>query len=645
MATQIGVEITATDETSRAFAAAAEQAKRFRETMQRSAADASRGYTETRANVSSLSAQLNDIAVSLASGQSPFTVMLQQGSQISQALGPGTGLRGAVSAVGQAIGQMVSPVNLALGAVLLVGGAAAQYFLGAKSKAEVLDGELKLHGEIIKSIRERYGEAAAGAEEYATKSRTVLEALARSNADALQKSFREQQTAFVDTLGVFTSRGSLQDIVAAQYKPFTDAIKDLAAAAAAGAPGVVKFREAVAAAMNAGANVAAVQEYGRKLMDDTAGMASLEAKAYGAANAVQVLNRAMSGAAEFSSGLKSLGDMFSKTTAQDQIEESYKRLIAGATTYGQVQAANMAREKAYQQLLESQAYKDARGPGRDLSADMSKYYRTQIDNIEEMTAANLNEAQGLRQTTLERTTAALVLKTMNDLTSKANELGIKNYQISAAQAQEIQRRAEAEAQSKMALEAMNRTIQQADTIRSTLGSTTGTLFNDLANGVKPVEALRNAFTGLRTAILNALGNQFIAALLGGQGTPLGGATGGGILGSILAGVLHEGGVAGSGGRSRTVSPALFAGAPRYHSGGIAGLAPNEVPAILKKGEIVDPGDGSMLGGGRAPMSVSIDARGADIATVARIQRGLDELYRRVDALQRGPGRQNSGMRA
>ena len=96
---------------------------------------------------------------------------------------------------------------------------------------------------------------------------------------------------------------------------------------------------------------------------------------------------------------------------------------------------------------------------------------------------------------------------------------------------------------------------------------------------------------------------------------------------------------------RTVSPALFAGAPRYHSGGIAGLAPNEVPAILKKGEIVDPGDGSMLGGGRAPMSVSIDARGADIATVARIQRGLDELYRRVDALQRGPGRQNSGMRA
>ena len=45
------------------------------------------------------------------------------------------------------------------------------------------------------------------------------------------------------------------------------------------------------------------------------------------------------------------------------------------------------------------------------------------------------------------------------------------------------------------------------------------------------------------------------------------------------------------------------------------------------------------------MSVSIDARGADIATVARIQRGLDELYRRVEALQRGPGRQNSGMRA
>lgn len=54
-----------------------------------------------------------------------------------------------------------------------------------------------------------------------------------------------------------------------------------------------------------------------------------------------------------------------------------------------------------------------------------------------------------------------------------------------------------------------------------------------------------------------------------------------------AGVLHGGGIAGSGGRIRTgLSPLLFGLAPRYHAGGIAGLAPNEVPAVLERGEEV-----------------------------------------------------------
>lgn len=52
-------------------------------------------------------------------------------------------------------------------------------------------------------------------------------------------------------------------------------------------------------------------------------------------------------------------------------------------------------------------------------------------------------------------------------------------------------------------------------------------------------------------------------------------------------IRHEGGVVGdAGGRTRSVNPAIFAGAPKYHSGGIAGLAPDEHAAILRKGEEV-----------------------------------------------------------
>lgn len=62
---------------------------------------------------------------------------------------------------------------------------------------------------------------------------------------------------------------------------------------------------------------------------------------------------------------------------------------------------------------------------------------------------------------------------------------------------------------------------------------------------------------------------------------LGGALGG--LGPAFANILHEGGIAGAGGGRRSVNPAIFAGAPRFHSGGLAG---DEIPAILQRGERV-----------------------------------------------------------
>lgn len=52
-------------------------------------------------------------------------------------------------------------------------------------------------------------------------------------------------------------------------------------------------------------------------------------------------------------------------------------------------------------------------------------------------------------------------------------------------------------------------------------------------------------------------------------------------------VAHSGGIVGrSRLTTRKVNPFMFAGAPRYHIGGVAGKAPGEVPAILQKGEAV-----------------------------------------------------------
>lgn len=60
--------------------------------------------------------------------------------------------------------------------------------------------------------------------------------------------------------------------------------------------------------------------------------------------------------------------------------------------------------------------------------------------------------------------------------------------------------------------------------------------------------------------------------------------------------LHTGGIAGQGGSSRNLRDmSIFANAPRYHNGGVVGLKPNEVPAVLLKGERVLP-PGASVGG-------------------------------------------------
>ena len=51
-----------------------------------------------------------------------------------------------------------------------------------------------------------------------------------------------------------------------------------------------------------------------------------------------------------------------------------------------------------------------------------------------------------------------------------------------------------------------------------------------------------------------------------------------------ASVAHTGGIAGFLGGSRKVSPLAFLGAPRFHTGGIAGLGRDEVPIVAQRGE-------------------------------------------------------------
>lgn len=110
----------------------------------------------------------------------------------------------------------------------------------------------------------------------------------------------------------------------------------------------------------------------------------------------------------------------------------------------------------------------------------------------------------------------------------------------------------------------------------------------IANGEDAAKALGTAFRQMAADILLQIGQMIVKQAIFNM---ISGMFGGKGLGNVIMGgvgkLFHSGGVVGSGsGPSRTIAAAAFAGAPRYHQGGIAGLQPGEVPAILKRGEEV-----------------------------------------------------------
>lgn len=71
---------------------------------------------------------------------------------------------------------------------------------------------------------------------------------------------------------------------------------------------------------------------------------------------------------------------------------------------------------------------------------------------------------------------------------------------------------------------------------------------------------------------------------------------------------------------------MFAGARRYHKGGVAGLMPGEVSVILQRGEVVIPKGGVRSAGGQSiVIHAPINAPGADAAALAHVKRSVQEF--------------------
>ena len=85
--------------------------------------------------VTNLSYQMNDIAVGLASGQSPFTVMAQQGLQVSQIMGR-RGLGQIIPAIGTGLLSLINPTTLFLAGITAVGYGVSAVFSSMRKDIE-----------------------------------------------------------------------------------------------------------------------------------------------------------------------------------------------------------------------------------------------------------------------------------------------------------------------------------------------------------------------------------------------------------------------------------------------------------------------------------------------------------------------------
>lgn len=150
-----------------------------------------------------------------------------------------------------------------------------------------------------------------------------------------------------------------------------------------------------------------------------------------------------------------------------------------------------------------------------------------------------------------------------------------------------------------------------------------TLGKGLAGAIEGANSVGDAFKGAMDAFrefaadfLQRIAQMIIQALIlqaiqnaingtsGGYGQAIGAVFG--------AATKHQGGIAGGPNGTnptRYVNPAVFAGAQRFHTGGLPGLKPNEVPTILERGEEVvtadDPRHVNNYGGGAAAAPVNV----------------------------------------
>jgi hypothetical protein len=587
--------IRADDKTRAAFDSA-------RKNMRGLVQDVGRNTQLSTQQLANMQFQLQDIAVSLSSGQSPFRVMLQQGSQVVQMFKSGTGLKAAIAEVGAGIGTfLLNPLNLGLLGFTALTAAGTYAFDKIAGEGRSTEDVLKEHEALIDRIKAAWPEAGKAAEGY-RESVDILKADTRQQLEDWRALYR---AAVADVSGQLQNLTDLQKLAAGQGQdvpglaPLLGPIKEFFAAVAADTPSVRRFREEIAAIANQDPANAELQQLRNELTAGSAAAGDYETKIKGLTASIGMVGPAAAAEAakfrQFNDALKTLASI-----APPQLSD---REEAQAAYEAATRAASGTRDRV-------RAY-------QELEAAIER-----IGVADQKAAASDSSRQRDREVTAIKGQQENVLKLIDDLDFEAmtmkmsavdRQVEITLRQAGSAATAENRAQIEAKIRANYAEAAAQQKATEAlDEARSVTSGFIEDFRQARESGEGFFSALEAAAQGLLKRLEDLLWQLIQIKLLGQTGTSSGGLLGG-LVSSIFggggglsaaatsaiagagAGLFHTGGKVGSTAVPMRMQPfGAFVNAPRFHDG----LMPDEFRAILKRGEVVIP-PGALAGADRA----------------------------------------------
>lgn len=649
----------------------------------------------SRVQTSNLAAQINDIGVQLAGGTSPFLIAIQQGSQINQALGS-AGARGAVSALAGAFTSLLNPVSLATIAIIGLGGTAIQYFTEMLSSGEMTNEQLKEQADLIDRVAKRWGDAVPALKEYADQLNRLsdeadLREATKIRIDDIFKEAKQQVTdlniELVDLVSKLQLAGADPTEIVRVQKAFT-ALKE----AIEGNKDSAKENQELLRALSTvyiNTSIPAADEFAKKVYDVAEAFKQVAEQA---AAAEEQTRKALEQAqlADFTKTLPgNLGQLsplfsgggqfldpqqfqdFKANEAQfrdagaslaAQMIKGFEGFITNAkwdvnafrVGFGSdtVTRANGAIEKVTKDTVVTLDEAE-----RDLARRIVEFQSGIQSAIGVDTWRSLNEAQKAALTSIAYNYGSLP-KAIVDAIESGGGPDVVAQAIARLTANPARRAQEAQAylgggsigpstlpvkqdpweglrkSAQDYSDTLTQINQQQEQFGSIVGGAIGALANAFRDGKLEASELLSIVAQVAQQLLSMNGG------LGGFG--------GSFLSSIIGGIFHGGGVAGGSSPKRRVPALAFAGAPRYHGGGVAGFKPGEVPAILQRGEIILPrGARASSGGSSVVINAPINAPGADAAKLEQVRKEVAQLGKDIPKMvdRRDKTRQTRNVRA